>query len=199
MKVAMWAVFIFLLGIFGLVLINIFGNITTTNQQDYNLVRNTVEASMYDAIDKASYRAGFYLCVNNGVGKNSEGQWEIKSTNDYKIFLNHNLNIDNIKQDYATCDFLVGEVKLKADVFVESFLRRFAESVNNSKSYTITVQEVIEYPPKVSVRIDTFDTFNSTGSTSTEYEGYVDEANGNQFRVRNQVDSIFEEREKKDK
>ena len=35
-------------------------------------------------------------------------------------------------------------------------VRRFAEDVNNNKSYRVTVQEVIEYPPKVSIRIDTF-------------------------------------------
>ena len=64
MKSAAWAVFIFVLGIVGIVLISIFGNITTTNQQDYTLIKNTVEAAMYDAIDIASYRAGFYLCTN---------------------------------------------------------------------------------------------------------------------------------------
>ncbi len=194
MKVAMWAVGIFIAGIFGLVLINLFGNITTTNQQDYNLVRNTVEASMYDAIDRASYRAGFYLCVNPGVSKVGN-QWKFKSTKEYDIILNHDINQEKMK-DYAECDFLVGEVKLNADVFVESFLRRFAENVNNSKSYTVTVQEVIEYPPKVSIRIDTFDTFNSVGSTTETFVGGEcgDSNNSNTICIRNQVDSIFEER-----
>ena len=62
----MWAVFIFVLGIFGIFLINLFGNITTTNQQDYTLIKNAVEAAMFDSVDMGSYRAGFYLCPNEG-------------------------------------------------------------------------------------------------------------------------------------
>ena len=152
MKVAMWAVFIFLMGVFGLVLINLFGNITTTNQQDYTLIRNTVEAAMYDSIDKASYRAGFYLCpVEGKYITEANGRKVFDNKNDYTIVLNHNVNLENVKN----CDFLIGEVKLNADVFVESFIRRFSNNVNNSKNYAVTVQEVIEYPPKVSVRIDT--------------------------------------------
>ena len=184
----MWAVFIFIMGIVGVILINIFGNITTTNQQDYTLIKNTVEAAMFDSIDKASYRAGFYLCIKPGVDITRETV-EFTSKNNYDLVLNTtNLNIDSVSKNYSRCDYLVGEVKLNADVFVESFLRRFAESVNNNKSYQVTIQEVIEYPPKVSVRIDTYNTYNSTGSTTLEF----DEGD---FNIRNQVDAIFEERE----
>ena len=175
----MWAVMIFGLGIVGIVLINIFGNITTTNQQDYTLIKNTVEASMYDAIDIASYRAGFYLCPNKAT-TNSKKQLVFEK-DDYEIVLNRNID----KKKIAKCDLLVGEVKLNKDVFVESFLRRFSESVNNNKSYQVTIQEVIEYPPKVSIRIDTYNTYNSTGSTTLEF----DEGD---FAIRNQVDAIFE-------
>lgn len=178
----MWAIFIFLLGLFGFILINIFGNITTTNQQDYTLIKNTVEAAMYDSIDRASYRAGFYLCPKAGVTTNQNNQLVFETKNDYEIILNH-----NITSDVSNCNYLLGEVKLNADVFVESFLRRFAENVNNNKSYQITVQEVIEYPPKVSVRIDTYNTYNSSGSTTLDF----DEGD---FNIQNQVDAIFEEK-----
>ncbi|MBQ8471956.1 MAG: hypothetical protein IJ501_00465 [Bacilli bacterium] len=182
MKVAMWAFFVFFMGIVVIILINIFGNITTTNQQDYTLIKNTVEASMYDAIDKASYRAGFYLCTNEV--QNANGVIEFSNKNKYDIILLNNIEKIN---SYRNCDYLLGEVKLNADVFVESFLRRFAENVNNNKSYRVTVQEVIEYPPKVSVRIDTYNTYNSSGSTTLEFkEG--------DFNIRNQVDAIFEEK-----
>ena len=183
----MWAVFIFLLGIGGVILINLFGNITTTNQQDYTLIKNTVEAAMYDSIDRASYRAGFYLCVKNGVITNDQNQLLFNNKNDYDIVLNRNINLETLNRNYQRCDFLVGEVKLNKDVFVESFLRRFAENINNNKSYQVTIQEVIEYPPKVSVRIDTYNTYNSSGSTTLEF----DEGD---FNIRNQVDAIFEEK-----
>ena len=177
----MWGVFIFIMGIIGIVLINIFGNITTTNQQDYTLIKNTVEASMYDAIDRASYRAGFYLCTN--LDKEQNGIYNFNSTSDYVILLNRNVDTSI----YKNCDFLENEIKINKDVFMESFLRRFAENINNNKSYQVTIQEVIEYPPKVSVRIDTFNTYNSSGSTTLEFDV-------GDFNIRNQIDAIFEEK-----
>ena len=179
----MWAVFIFITGIIGILLINIFGNITTTNQQDYTLIKNTVEAAMYDSIDKASYRAGFYLCYNN----DSNLGVTFTDADDYEIILNHNVNLTLLKDKYKKCDFLVGEVKLNKDVFVESFLRRMAENINNSKSYSVTVQDVIEYPPKVSIRIDTYDTYDTSGTK-------VETFDAGDFSIRNQIDAIFEER-----
>lgn len=186
MKTAMWAVFIFMMGFIGIILINIFGNITTTNQQDYTLIKNTVEAAMYDSIDKASYRAGFYLCLKENVSSDESGMLNFTSKDQYEVLLNRGITEEKLKT-YSRCDFLLGEVKLKADVFVESFLRRFSENLNNNKSYQVTIQEVIEYPPKVSVRIDTYNTYNSSGSNTLEF----DEGD---FNIRNQVDAIFEEK-----
>ena len=192
MKVAMWAVMLFILGIFGTVLINIFGNITTTNQQDFTLIRNTVEAAMNDSIDRASMRAGFYLCPKVGkYEKDSDGRMVFDSKDDYGIFLKRN-GVDvmaSISSEYEknNCQDLYGETKINADVFVESFLRRFAENVNNNKSYKVTVQDVIEYPPKVSIRIDTYNTYNSSGSTTLDFDS-------GDFNIRNQVDAIFEDK-----
>lgn len=185
----MWAVFIFLLGIIGVILINVFGNVTTTNQQDYTLLKNTVEAAMYDSIDMASYRVGFYLCVDGNVSENSNGNLEFVNKNQYDIVLNRNVTADSLKLTYGDnkCKFLKGEVKLNAEVFVESFMRRYSENMNNNKNYQVTVQEVIEYPPKVSVRIDTFDTYNSMG-------GKVEEFDEGDFNIRNQLSAILEEK-----
>ena len=189
----MWAVMLFILGIFGTVLINIFGNITTTNQQDFTLIRNTVEASMNEAIDRASMRTGFYLCPKTGKYEiDSKGRMVFDSKDDYGIFLKRYGNGDPLSKvdssyEKDRCKELLGETKLNADVFVESFLRRFAENVNNNKSYKVTVQDVIEYPPKVSIRIDTYNTYNSSGSTTYEF-------NAGDFNIRNQVDAIFEDK-----
>jgi hypothetical protein len=75
-------------------------------------------------------------------------------------------------------------------VFVESFIRRYANNINNNKSYQITVQEVIEYPPKVSVRIDTLNTYNSVESRTEEFNFNAD------YNIRNQIDSILEDKSK---
>lgn len=190
-KVAMWAVFIFLLGLFGVVLINTFGIITTTNQQDYTLVKNAVEAAMNDSIDWASYRAGFYLCPKEA---SSEGQKVFNNKNDYEIVLNSDItcsvkSCDEETQKPIDCDGpLMGEFKINKDVFTESFIRRFANNINNNKSYQVTIKEVIEYPPKVSVRIDTLNTYNSVESQTEEFNLNPD------YSIRNQIDAILEEK-----
>lgn len=48
-----------------------------------------------------------------------------------------------------------GEIRIIESKFVESFIRRFAESVNDSKNYTIEFYEIYEMPPKATVFIKT--------------------------------------------
>lgn len=189
----MWAFFIFLLGLFGLFLINTFGVIITTNQQDYTLIKNAVEAAMNDSIDRASKKVGFYLCLDvdpNSLSKDKNGAYMFNSKNDYHIVLRTS-HLSN--ESIQNCDLLTGETKIFKDVFIESFLRRFANNINNNKSYKVTIQEVIEYPPKVSVRVDTYNTYNSVESKTYDFNYNSD------YSIRNQIDSILEEKEiKKD-
>ena len=185
----MWAVFIFVLGLFGVFLINTFGIITTTNQQDYTLVKNAVEAAMNDSIDWASYRAGFYLCTDN-----ADELKKFNNKDEYKIILNSDLithegeTITDKNAPDSKCSLLIGEFKLNKDVFVESFVRRFANNIMNNKSYQVTIKEVIEYPPKVSVRIDTLNTYDEVESQTEEFNLNAD------YSIRNQIDAILEEK-----
>ena len=48
-----------------------------------------------------------------------------------------------------------GEIRIIESKFVENFIRRFADSVNNSKNYTIDFYEIYESPPKATVMIKT--------------------------------------------
>ena len=48
-----------------------------------------------------------------------------------------------------------GELVMSKEKFVEVFLRRFAETVSLGKAYKIDFYDIIEYPPKASVRIRT--------------------------------------------
>lgn len=179
MKTAGWMIFIFVMGIAGIVIINIFGNITTTNQQDYTLVKNATEAAMYDAIDIASYRSGFYFCTRAGT--------TFTSTSQYQLVLNKNIDEEEFTKS-GECRLIVGEFKISADVFSESILRRFASNINNSKSYKVTIQEVIEYPPKVSVRVDTYNSYNNKIENTETFET-------GDFTIRNQVDGILEKKD----
>ena len=47
------------------------------------------------------------------------------------------------------------QVRILKEVFVENFLRRFAETVNITDSYKVEFYDLYESPPKVSVKVST--------------------------------------------
>lgn len=48
-----------------------------------------------------------------------------------------------------------GKLKINSEVFIESFLRRFASTTNTTKNYKIEFKDIYEEPVKVSVIITT--------------------------------------------
>lgn len=174
LKEAMWGVGLIMLSIFGIFLISIFGNITVTNQQDYTAMKNTVEAAMYDAIDLARFRTGFCVCTTKE--KNESGKWEFTSSSEYSIEDIKDDGCDGISTT-ANCELIEGEYIINKKVFAESLVRRFSESVKGNFDYQIVVNDVIEYPPKVSVNIR---------STNTYDIGEGD------YSINNQIDAILE-------
>ena len=61
-----------------------------------------------------------------------------------------------------------GEVRIKKEKFIESFLERFAESASLSNTYKVTFYDIYEVPPKVSLKVSsTSASFNVVGETST--------------------------------
>ncbi len=56
MKESLWGATIVGIGITIIFLIWFFQNLTNTDEHNYNLLRETTEAAMYDAFDLASYR-----------------------------------------------------------------------------------------------------------------------------------------------
>ena len=105
MNKGMLTVGIIILALMGLLLINVISNYSTGSELDYYLVKETVEASIEDAVDVKYYR-------------------------------------DN------------GAIRMDKEKFVESFLRRFADSVDNTRNYRISIYDINEVPPKVSVKVD---------------------------------------------
>ena len=57
LKESMWGYAIIALGVLAIGIIWFFANSTRTDQHNYNLLKETVEASMFDAIDLSIYRA----------------------------------------------------------------------------------------------------------------------------------------------
>lgn len=47
-----------------------------------------------------------------------------------------------------------GSIRMDKEKFVESFLRRFANNVTQTKDYRVSFYGINETPPKVSVRVD---------------------------------------------
>lgn len=132
MKWSTVTVGVMILGIIGVSIILLFQQLTTTNENDYYLLKEITEAAMVDSIDISYYRE-------------------------------------------------TGNLKIVREKFVENFTRRFAEStlIIGSK-YTIKFFDIMEEPPKVSVRIDTGIDNYKIYNTSGNYE------------VLNQLTGIFE-------
>lgn len=181
MKSAYWCLAVVVLGLFGLILLNLFGDITVTNQQDYTIMKNSVEAAMYDSIDQTSYKKGFCVCTNKE--KDYYGRYVFKDRSEYTV---ENLSANAVDCSGITsktnCEFVLGEIKLDEQVFIESFIRRFSSNIKGDKEYKINVKEVIEYPPKVSIEIRSANNTNVlNGNFSSE-----------DFDIVNKIDSILE-------
>ena len=61
---------------------------------------------------------------------------------------------------------LNSQLRIDKDKFVESFLRRFADSVDGTRSYTISFYDINEVPPKVSVKVDSNTVLSFSGQTA---------------------------------
>ncbi len=56
MRESIWGYAIIVLGVLAIGIIWFFANSTRTDQHNYNLLKETVEAAMFDAVDLAEYR-----------------------------------------------------------------------------------------------------------------------------------------------
>lgn len=57
MRESFWGVFILITGVVLLTIVYLFQSWTNTEEHNYNLLKETTEAAMFDALDLASYRA----------------------------------------------------------------------------------------------------------------------------------------------
>ena len=128
MKESFWAVLIVGLGITSIFLVYFFQTVTNTSEHNYELLKETTEAAMFDALDYSAY-----------------------------------------KKDET--------IRIDQERFVESFLRRFADNVDETRTYTIQFIDLNEVPPKVSVRINS---------------NTVLEAQGESVSINTQLDQIVE-------
>ena len=64
MKESLWGVFIVTLGVVAIVIMMFLQNITNTDEQNYNLIKETTEAAMYDAVDLVYYKNTGQIRIN---------------------------------------------------------------------------------------------------------------------------------------
>ena len=64
MKNALWGYWLVLLGIFVVVIMMLIQNLTTSNTQDYYLVKEITEAALIDAVDYSYYRTYGEIKIN---------------------------------------------------------------------------------------------------------------------------------------
>lgn len=128
MKSATWGYLFLFLGILGILLINLFGNVTINNEQDYYLLKEVTQSAMLDSVDIEAYRQGIGY---DGV----------------------TMQTDPESMHCATGE--TGLIRIVKEKFVESFIRHFAESVDRDRKYTISFDDIDECPPKVTVTITT--------------------------------------------
>lgn len=130
MKESMWGYMVIVLGVLAIGVIWFIANTTRTDQHNFNLLRETVEASMLDAVDLSIYRE-------------------------------------------------TGEIEINETMFIESFLRRFADNADLSNTYVIEIYDINTKPPKVSMRISSSTTTTATGELV-------------EFDMVNNIDAILE-------
>lgn len=79
-----------------------------------------------------------------------------------------------------------GTIKIDREKFVENFIRRFSENASLSRNYKIQIYDVNEIPPKVSVKVISYETaklFSGGGTTSEQKLDII---------ISNRIDAILE-------
>lgn len=59
-----------------------------------------------------------------------------------------------------------GLIRMDKEKFVEGFIRRFADSVDNTRSYDVAFYDLNEVPPKVSVKVDSLTVLSFSGESA---------------------------------
>ena len=135
------------IGLFAFAIVWVFQMVTVNNEGDYYSLKEAMEASMYESIDWVYYATG-------GLGDDGEPL------------------IQNVP---TGCH---GQIRIIEEKFVSNFTRRFVKNtMGSSNGYTIQIYDVMEFPPKASVRI-----LNKTASMSL---------NDSDFTVVNELSGIL--------
>lgn len=145
---------------------------------------------------------GIFIAVimsltSSATTTNTQDYYQLKEVANSAIY-------DAIDYSYFT---KTAQVRIYKEVFVENFLRRFAETITPTESYKIEFFDLFEAPPKVSVKVSTetggFLIGRDTGSNNADTKSsdvfkdedteMVDEGNATtSLDIVNSIDIIIE-------
>lgn len=110
---------------------------------------------------------------------------DVTNTNDQNYYLVKEITeaamIDAVDIAYYR---QTGVIAINKDKFTENFIRRYAESASAGKTYNIKIYDIVEQPPKVSLRV-------SSKSNVVNLAGTAE-----QFDIINKIDAILESKDK---
>lgn len=115
MKDSIWAYFVIMFGIIAIVFIFFMQRTTITDQHNYTLLRETVEAAMYDSIDKEA--------SNNGVYKIDQDKF-------VEIFLKRFAENASLSRDYVIEIYDINEAPPKVSIKLSSTEKGTSEMVD---------------------------------------------------------------------
>lgn len=86
-----------------------------------------------------------------------------------------------------------GLLRMDKEKFVESFIRRFADSVDTTRNYKLSFYDLNEVPPKVSVKVDSSTVLSFKGSNlemSTKLDAILENTYESDPLVTNQLKDL---------
>lgn len=131
LKDAMWGYAIIALGILAIGIIWFFANTTRTDQHNYNLLKETVEAAMFDAVDLAEYRINGEVVIDeekfveNFIRRFAENA-DLSNTYVIEIYdINTNppkvsLKVSSTKETTSTGELMTFDVVNNIDAILET-------------------------------------------------------------------------------
>lgn len=156
MKWSFTAVGLFILGLIGVAIILLFQSLTTNNENDYYLLKEITEASMFDAIDYKVYRETGNLKIKERVFVESFTRRFAEST----LFVGNT---------YTIKMFDIIEAPPKATIYIDTGIGKFT-IYNDTQEYSVVnnLTGILEYNDFTSDSIRTSSIF-STGSDTGGY------------------------------
>jgi hypothetical protein len=133
-KESYWGYWLILLGVFVVVVLMLIQNVTSTNTQDYYLVKEITEAAMVDAVDYGYYR--------------EYGEVRISKEKFIESFLRRFANAANLSTTYEISFYDIYEAPPKVSVKVSSSSKTF-RVFGDTSSFDIVnkIDSVLELNP----------------------------------------------------